>query len=146
MAEQLSDHERKTTLRVSRAMYPHASLPDEAYEPVVGKIEADARASAAVRATIEQGIAELDTPTPFQELDADAQLAALERTEGSDYFDLVRSATVVALYDNPLVWKAFGYEGPSVHLGGYIDRGFDDLDWLPDPPIELAPDAGSHHR
>lgn len=146
MSEHLSDHERETTLRVSRAMYPHATLPDAAYDPVVDQIEADARASAAVRTTIEQGIAELDAPTPFKELEAVAQLAALERTEGSDYFDLVRSTTVVALYDNPLVWKAFGYEGPSVHLGGYINRGFDDLDWLPDPPVELDHNAGSHHR
>jgi len=28
----------------------------------------------------------------------------------------------------------------------YVHRGFDDLDWLPDPPIELDPTAGSHHR
>jgi hypothetical protein len=32
-----------------------------------------------------------------------------------------------------------------VHLGGYVKRGFDDLDWLPDPPIALDPTAGSHH-
>ena len=61
-------------------------------------------------------------------------------------FDLIKATTVVALYDNPLVWKAFGYEGPSVHLGGYVNRGFDDLDWLPDPPIALDPTAGSHHN
>jgi hypothetical protein len=34
------------------------------------------------------------------------------------------------------VWDAVGYEGPSVHKGGYVNRGFDDLDWLPDPRIE----------
>ncbi len=146
MADQLSDHARETTLRVARTMYPHDMLPDDAYEQVVAGVEAEARGNAAVQATIEQGVARLDDPAPFAELDADAQLAALERAEGSDYFDLVRSTAVVALYDNPLVWRAFGYEGPSVHLGGYIDRGFDDLDWLPDPPIELDPSAGSHHR
>ena len=32
MSEPLSDHERETTLRVARAMYPHDALPDEAYE------------------------------------------------------------------------------------------------------------------
>ena len=64
----------------------------------------------------------------------------------SEFFALLRSTAVVELYDNPLVWKAFGYEGPSAHLGGYVNRGFDDLDWLPDPPIELDPTAGSHHQ
>jgi hypothetical protein len=126
-------------------MYPHDALPDEAYEKVVGAVEAEARGSDDVVATIEQGIAALDDPTPFADRDAAAQLQALQQAEGSPYFDLVRATAVVELYDNPLVWKAFGYEGPSVHLGGYIDRGFDDLDWLPDPPIALDPSAGSHH-
>jgi len=145
MSSSLSEHERVTTLRASRAMYPHDALPDEAYEGVVHAIEAEARSSDAVRATIERGVAELDEPTPFKDLDSAAQLAALQRSEDSDFFNLVRATAVVALYDNPLVWAALGYEGPSVHLGGYVDRGFDDLDWLPDPPIELDPTAGSHH-
>ena len=145
MSEQLSDHERATTLRVARAMYPHDALPDEAYAKVVRAVEAQARGNDALRATIEQGIAALDDPTPFGDLDAEAQLAALRQAEGTPYFDLVRATAVVAIYDNPLVWEAFGYEGPSVHLGGYVDRGFDDLDWLPDPPVALDPHAGSHH-
>ena len=96
--------------------------------------------------TVAQGVAALDEGgTPFLDLDDDAALARLTAAEGSDYFELVKATAVVELYDNPLVWKAFGYEGPSVHLGGYIDRGFDDLDWLPDPPIELDATAGSHH-
>ena len=145
MSEPLSDHERETTLRVARAMYPHDALPDEAYEKVVRAVEGEATGNDAVRQAIEQGIAALDDPTPFKERDADAQTAALRDAEGTPYFDLVRATAVVELYDNPLVWKAFGYEGPSVHLGGYVDRGFDDLDWLPDPPIELDAAAGSHH-
>lgn len=145
MSEPLSDHERETTLRVARAMYPHDGLPDEAYDNVVGAVAAEASGNDAVRATIEQGIAALDDPTPFKDRDGDAQLQALREAEGTPYFNLVRATAVVALYDNPLVWKAFGYEGPSVHLGGYVDRGFDDLAWLPDPPIELEAAAGSHH-
>ena len=143
---ELSDHARETTLHVTRAMYPHGALPDEAYEKVVQQIEGDARGNETIARTIEQGIEQLDQPTPFKHLDADGRLAALQRAEGSDYFNLVRATAVVELYDNPLVWKAFGYEGPSVHLGGYVNRGFDDLDWLPDPPIEIDPAAGSHHR
>jgi hypothetical protein len=130
MAEQLSEHALETTLRVARVMFPHDMLPDIAYAKVVTALEPEAE-------TIEQGVAALDEGTPFLELDEAAQLARLTETEGSDYFELVRSTAVVELYDNPLVWKAFGYEGPSVHLGGYINRGFDDLDWLPDPPIAL---------
>ena len=145
MSEPLSDHERETTLRVARAMYPHDALPDAAYESVVRAVEAEASGNDAVRAIIEQGISALDDPTPFKDRDGDARLQALREAEGTAYFDLVRATAVVALYDNPLVWRALGYEGPSVHLGGYVNRGFDDLDWLPDPPIALAAAAGSHH-
>ena len=67
------------------------------------------------------------------------------RTTASRPWSCIKATAVVAIYDNPDVWKAFGYEGAAAHLGGYVDRGFDDLDWLPDPPIELDPTAGSHH-
>jgi hypothetical protein len=139
MADQLSEHAVDTTMRVARVMFPHDTLPDEAYAKVVKALDGEAE-------MVEHGVTALDSPTPFVELDADSQLAALQAAEGTDYFELVKSTAVVELYDNPLVWKAFGYEGPSAHVGGYIDRGFDDLDWLPDPPIELDATAGSHHR
>ena len=48
----------------------------------------------------------------------------------------MHSTTVVALYDDHEVWELLGYEGASFDKGGYIDRGFDDLDWLPDPRVE----------
>jgi hypothetical protein len=145
MPHQLSDHSRSTVLAAARTMFPHDDLPDEAYGGVVSEVDGAAAGDSAVATDIEQGIAQLDDPKPFVELDEDARTDALRRSEGTALFDLIKATTVVALYDNPLVWKAFGYEGPSVHLGGYVKRGFDDLDWLPDPPIALDPTAGSHH-
>jgi hypothetical protein len=134
MADQLSEHALETTLRVARVMFPHDMLPDLAYAKVVKALEGETE-------KVAQGVAALDDGTPFLELDEGAQAAAVAAAEGSDYFELVRSTAVIELYDNPLVWKAFGYEGPSVHLGGYLNRGFDDLDWLPDPPIALPQEA-----
>jgi hypothetical protein len=134
MAEQLSEHALETTLRVARVMFPHDMLPDLAYAKVVKALEGETE-------TVAAGVAALDDPTPFLDLDPEAQLAAITAAQDSAYVGLVRSTTVVELYDNPVVWKAFGYEGPSVHLGGYLHRGFDDLDWLPDPPIALPQEA-----
>jgi LCP family protein required for cell wall assembly len=73
----LTDHARETTLRMTRVMYPHDALPDEAYEKVVRKLEGDAAADDDIRATIEDGVAELDRPTPFNDLDADGRLDLL---------------------------------------------------------------------
>jgi hypothetical protein len=142
---ELSESARETALRATRAMFPHDNLPDDAYAKVVRQLEADARGDESVATTIDEGVAQLDDPQPFAQLDADAQLEALRRHEGSAFFSLLKATAVVELYDNPLVWKAFGYEGPSTHLGGYVNRGFDDLDWLPDPPTALDATAGSHH-
>lgn len=133
----MSDHARATALAAARVMYPHDSLPDEAYEKVVNQLEADAEGDESIAPTIDQGIAQLDDGgTAFVDLDPAARLERLTAAEGTPFFDLLRSTAVVELYDNPLVWKAFGYEGPSAHLGGYVDRGFDDLDWLPEPHLE----------
>jgi hypothetical protein len=144
MPYELSDAARETTLRVARAAFPHAALPDECYVAVVDGVQADAGNDEAVQAQVEEGLEAFESGG-FTDLDADAQLEFLRRHEDLDYFKLVRATAVVALYDNPVVWKAFGYEGPSAHLGGYVNRGFNDLDWLPDPPIELDSTAGSHH-
>ncbi len=146
MTYQLSEQARETALRAARTMFPHEKLPDEAYARVIDQLEVEAAANDAVASSIEQGIAQLDDPEPFTGLDADARLEALTRNEGSEFFNLLKATSVVELYDNPLVWRAFGYEGPSAHLGGYVNRGFADLDWVPDPPIELNPTAGSHHQ
>jgi hypothetical protein len=37
----------------------------------------------------------------------------------------------VSLYNQKEVWPKFGYEGSSAEHGGYIKRGFADIDWLP---------------
>ncbi len=137
MSYELPDAARSTLLRAVRVMFPHDGLPDEAYEKVVRKLEADARGDADIAATLDDGVARLNTSGDYAGLDPAAQLATLEGLQGTPPFGLLQAAAVVELYDQPLVWKAFGYEGPSTHLGGYLNRGFDDLDWLPDPPITL---------
>jgi hypothetical protein len=133
MPERLSASARVTTLRATRVMFPHDDLPDEAYEKVVRAIEADPEAVA----TIETHVGVLDAGQPFAQMDAERQHQVLESNQDTPIFKLLHATAVVELYDNPLVWKAFGYEGPSVHLGGYVNRGFDDLDWLPEPPCVI---------
>jgi hypothetical protein len=49
------------------------------------------------------------------------------------FFELVRTTAVVEVYTDRETWDLLGYEGPSFAKGGYIERGFDDLDWLPEP-------------
>ena len=62
--------------------------------------------------------------------DADRRVALLKAIETDGFFQKVRGNLVTGLYNNKEVWPLFGYEGASADQGGYIDRGFNDIDWL----------------
>ena len=42
----------------------------------------------------------------------------------------LRGDLVVSLYNQPAVWAKLGYQGASAQYGGYINRGFNDQDWM----------------
>ena len=128
-------------LRSIRLIYPHDSIGDQYYAGVVEALDVEAGENADVGTVLADGTKGLDGafPVPFLELSEGHQLQALHAMEASDFFQKVRSKTVAVLYNNPGVWEAFGYQGSSFDEGGYIERGFDDLGWLPNPPEEASP-------
>jgi hypothetical protein len=48
----------------------------------------------------------------------------------------MRQKTMQVLYATPLAYAYFGYEGEAFSKGGYLLRGFNDLRWLPEVPLE----------
>ncbi len=124
----LSAEQAATLVRLLRVAYPHPSFPDGPYQRTAKKVQ-DADSDHLVAA----GLAELDDIAggDFAALSDAEATAAVERIADSAFFKLVHSTTVVALYDDREVWSILGYEGPSYDKGGYVNRGFDDLDWLP---------------
>jgi hypothetical protein len=133
----LDGQARATITAAARIMYPHDALPDDVYARLGEKIAEAAREDAGAGRTIEDGLSALNSALnggrPFTELSADEQLEALTGIEDSDFFELVRSTAVVEIYSDERTWRLVGYEGPSFGKGGYINRGFNDLDWLEDP-------------
>ena len=126
-----------TITAAARTMYPHDALPDDVYARVAGKLAEAARSDAAVARTISGGVSALSRGGPFGALPEEERLRALTEIEGSEFFELVRSTAVVEVYSDQRTWELVGYEGPSFDRGGYLNRGFNDLAWLPDP--EEAP-------
>jgi hypothetical protein len=92
------------------------------------------------RTQLEQGLRDLDAVggAPFADLSAERALEVLRGISTTEFFEGVRSRVITTLYSDPEVWTLLGYEGSSFEHGGYVDRGFDDLDWLPSPRIEEA--------
>ena len=126
----------QTLLVAARTLYPHDGLPERVYRRVILHFDRMAAHSPAAAQSFAEFVDRVDAamPLPFRELSESYRVAVLKRMETSAAFRLVQRSTVRFLYDDVEVWQAFGYEGASVHLGGYVKRGFNDLDWLPEPP------------
>ena len=134
----LTDEAKRTLTRVIRVAFPHPRIPDGPYERMAEKIAAEAEDSTWFRMALTQGLLTLNSlsDAPFVELSDDAALKVLKRIADLEFFGFIRRTTVLHLYDDHEVWEALGYEGESFSKGGYLHRGFDDLDWLPDPRVE----------
>ena len=127
----LSGDEAAMLVRMARATYPHPMLDDAIYGKVIHGLDEKASADPALLRSLQEGAATLKAKK-FETLDEAGQTAVLKEIETSAPFQTVRGECVVGIYNNPDVWKVLGYEGASAELGGYINRGFSDIDWLQD--------------
>ena len=137
----MSDSEGARALKVARAIFPHDTLDDAVYALVVKDLDAAAAADASVATLLRDGLRELDNKAggDWARLDYLARENLVIKMAGTDFFEKIRGTSVVSLYNNEMAWAHFGYEGASYQTGGYFDRGFQDLDWLPDPDSKASP-------
>jgi hypothetical protein len=121
-------------LRVCRVLYPHDDLSDDYYAVCVEGLDAKAAKDSELAKQLKSGVAGLNgsTGAKFLDMNEPDQVQVLTELEGTPFFRAVRGHMVVALYNDRKVWSHFGYEGPSFPFGGYLDRGFNDIDWLPE--------------
>jgi hypothetical protein len=129
----ISPSQAATLVIMARHLFPHDALGDQYYAAAVQTLDEQAATDPKLAAQLVEGVAKLDEAIgiPFTKLSAGNQLTVIESLEGTPFFNSVRAATLAALYTNDTVARAFGFEGSSVEYGGYINRGFDDLGWLP---------------
>ena len=129
----LNSSQAATLLATVRTILPHDGLDEAAYALVVGALDAEAAGSAPARTRLDGGIAGLGTD--FAGAPEEHRVAALRAIEQGEFFQSVRRTALFVLYDNPIAWAHFGYEGEAFSKGGYLYRGFNDLKWLPDVPL-----------
>jgi len=127
-----------TLVKVARDIYPHDFLVDSYYITAIKPWDGKAAKDPAVKAMIENGVQRLDQDAKDRHKAAYVQIpwetdriALLQGIEQTDFFKSMRSDLVVSLYNQEALWPKFGYEGSSAEHGGYINRGFADIDWLP---------------
>ena len=103
----------------------------------MGGYDAKAGKDAAFRRWSETGVAQLDaaahqhhkTPYLLVAWENDRVVLLQGASQGA-LFKKLQGDLLVTLYNNKEVWPKFGYEGASADKGGYINRGFNDIDWL----------------
>ena len=125
-------------VRLLQVSYPHPRFPAGPYERTADEIISQVDVSLWHRLCLVRGLESLDAAAggSFVDLDDATALELLRTMCDAEFFRFVRGVAVVTLYNDHEMWDLLGYEGESYSQGGYIDRGFDDLDWLPNPRIE----------
>jgi hypothetical protein len=138
----LKPEEVRTLVVLTRDLFPHDRLDDSFYERAVKPLEDEAARDGSTRQILTLGVDWLNRNAasidgqPYAQVRAESQRVAVVTRLREDpsapaaFFDKVYSTTIVSLYNQPELWPKFGYEGPSSAKGGYLHRGFNDLEWL----------------
>ncbi|MDE2578287.1 MAG: twin-arginine translocation signal domain-containing protein [Hyphomicrobiales bacterium] len=124
----------KTLVLIARDIYPHDRIADRYYAIAMKEYETKSASDPALKKQVEAFVARLDKSAGAggylgKGWEAE-RVALLQKASGDPMFEKIRSGLVVSLYNQKDVWPIFGYEGESFSKGGYINRGFDDIDWL----------------
>ena len=124
---------RETMAKIARHLYPHDALGNSVYLDVVDGVLDAASSNTAVSRALDALLESLDRRHGGDWMSAsrDEQLASLRDADVEPYFTAARIQVLVRLYNHPAAWKLIGYDGPSLQHGGWVDRGFDNIDWLP---------------
>ena len=126
-----------TLIQMARDIYPHDHLADGYYAKAMIGYDEQAAANEELKQMLTSGVGSLDTAAQAKHGGGylsvaweEDRVALLKEIEGDSFFQTIRGGLITGLYNQPEVWPKFGYEGPSAELGGYIHRGFNDIDWL----------------
>ncbi len=130
--EGLEDFDALAALIV--VLFPHKNINASVYEEVSELVRAQLSAREDWARLQQEGRAALDAAAgaPWESLDAEARVNAAEAISKTQFFKTIYQAALFEFYSHPAVWALVGYPGASAEEGGYLYRGFDDIDWLPE--------------
>lgn len=138
----LNEAQGASLLRMVQDIYPHPDvLQVSHYEAIAATIMKNAAADADTANGLTDGLARIDDKAqelfgvPYTGIeDPDAREGLLRHFQHEGFFQGVRWTAYFGIYDNKDIWPLLGYEGSSVEYGGYIDRGFSDITFVPEGP------------
>lgn len=138
IAAPVAESQKATLLRVARDIYPHEGFLDDApYQAVIDAILTESESNPAVTDLLSKGLADLEQRAQAIYKSSYAAISKPEEREGvlrtielTDFFQKIKGGLLMGLYNNKSLWPKFGYDGSSWQTGGFIDKGFDKIDWF----------------
>ena len=129
-----ADNERAILVRMLQLLFPHGGIDSTVYTDMATQVIKVANRDSKTMTVLSEGLQHLNSLTQgtWLELLEAEQKAALEKITGTVAFGLIRVNALEYLYRDPRAWRVVGYEGSAIEFGGYSNRGFDDIDWLPE--------------
>ncbi|MGH1414140.1 MAG: hypothetical protein ACRBB0_11660 [Pelagimonas sp.] len=129
-------------LRMVQDIYPHPDILQLShYKAIVATVTSNAVSNSDMAKDLTEGLGKIDAKAqelfgvPYVDIEnPDAREGILRHFQHASFFQGVRWTAYFGIYDNKDVWPLLGYEGSSVEHGGYIDRGFSDITFVPEGP------------
>ena len=124
--------------KVTLAQYAYFIVPllepsHDRYRQVAEKVSAITRQVPPLAALKDAGIAALSATDKgsWSKLSRADRADTVQLLANTPFFNFLRwNATEIVLRE-PDLWQQLGYQGSAIEHGGYLNRGFDDIDWLP---------------
>lgn len=136
----LTDEEILSLTRIIQHILPHPRLDTQVYVDAVMVLTDRANNSPSFKRQLQDGIAGLNASNNWLEQTDAEQIKALKNIDQDSLFRILQTTALEQVYRDERTWELVGYEGEAIKFGGYVHRGFNDIDWLPDPPG--SPDTG----
>lgn len=132
-APPLPQSARATLSTVARCLFPHPDLPQSSYDAVAARLEHMMAASGDAATLIGEALRRIDAASggAWLTLSDAERTRVLTELEREPFFPLLLNTSIDVIYRDPVLWKLVGYEGSAIEHGGYLHRGFNDIDWLP---------------
>lgn len=128
-----SEAARQQLAAMAKQLYPH-DVDASVYADVMDSVLTAAASDPRLQQSLDLAISELNAATggDFLAAGENLELVAMKGMEQEPWFAAIQGQVLPRVYNHPAIWKHIGYPGSSVEHGGYKDRGFNDIDWLPE--------------
>lgn len=128
-----TETETETLVQYAHFVLPVLAPTHVRYRAVADKISAQAAQVPPIASMVAEGIAALGASEkgPWLKLSQPERVKVVGSLEGTPFFEFLRWTTSEIVMRDPVLWEKLGYQGSAIEHGGYLQRGFDDIDWLP---------------